>query len=463
MGGSRQPDDLILPSKLLYFNVKDYGALGNGATDDRAAVQATINAALAAGGSVVFFPTGTHPCVVTGGISTFLLRGTGSSKLLFLGERRASHVTMAGNRAGTDRRLFDIKAGCKHIGFKSLKPSSTLTNEHEQQHLIHFECAPSSTDPETGRAFIIDCYFGHTKGDAIRFLGSDTERVKHLLVKRCVLQMEHTPSSRSALSFQRSADEVTIDACYTRGASSIDFEPTGIGSNVQHRVTRNHFVGNVTLSDNGAGQQYQQSIFSNNTVVGTISGGNVEQLVVAKNIVDALVVGAFGAGAIGFFERVHDVATADNIWYRSGDANTVLVVSVDTHSVGENPNVIIDGNIIVNDNNVADGATISLRPVSGATVHGNMLMNKVSTVDNGFTVRIEATTESVIDNIVTENLGIGTNQALIHGISGGKGHFASSDNLMCNINYGVPFGGTVLEQYPACRNVLVSSITAVRF
>ena len=256
MGGSRQPDDLILPSKLLYFNVKDYRALGNGATDDRAAVQATINAALAAGGSVVFFPTGTHPCVVTGGISTFLLRGTGSSKLLFLGEERASHVTMAGNRAGTDRRLFDIKEGCKHIGFKSLKPSSTLTNEHEQQHLIHFECAPSSTDPETGRAFIIDCYFGHTKGDAIRFLGSDTERVKHVLVKRCVLQMEHTPSSRSALSFQRSADEVTIDACYTRGASSIDFEPTGIDSNVQHRATRNHFVGNVTLSGNGAGQQY---------------------------------------------------------------------------------------------------------------------------------------------------------------------------------------------------------------
>ena len=197
-------------------------------------------------------------------------------------------------------------------------------------------------------------------------------------------------------------------------------------------------------------------------MVGTISGGNVEQLVVAKNIVDALVVGAFGAGAIGFFERVHDVATADNIWYRSGDANTVLVVSVDTHSVGEDPNVIIDGNIIVNDNNVADGAIISLRPVSGTTVHGNMLMNKVSTVDNGFTVRIEATTESVIDNIVTENLGIGTNQALIHGISGGNGNFASSDNPMCNINYGVPFGGTVLEQYPACRNVLVSSITAVR-
>jgi hypothetical protein len=431
-------------------------------TDDRAAVQATINAALTAGGRVVFFPTGTYPCVVTGGISTFLLRDTDSSKLLFLGEGRAIHVTMAGNGASTDRRLFDIKTGCKYIGFKSLKLSSTLTNEHEEQHLIHFECAPSSTDPETGRAFIIDCYFGHTRGAAIRFLGSDTKRVKNVLVKRCVFQMEHTPSSRSALSFQRSADEVTIDACYTSGASPIDFKSSDLGSTVQHRVTRNHFVGKVTLSGNGAGQEHQRSIFSNNTVVGTLSGGDVEQLVVAKNIVDASVVGAFGVGTIEFIERVHDVVIADNICYHSGDTNTVLVVSVEHHTVGENRNVIIGGSMIVNDNNVTDGGTLSLRAVSGATVHGNMLMNKVNTASKGWTVRVEATTEAVMDNVVTENLGIGTNQTLIHGISGGNGNFTASDNLMRNINNGITFGGTVLEQYSACRNVLVSSITAVR-
>ena len=150
-------------------------------------------------------------------------------------------------------------------------------------------------------------------------------------------------------------------------------------------------------------------------------------------------------GAIRFVERVHDVVIADNICYRSGDANTVLVVSVEHHTVGENRNVIIDGNIIVNDNNVADGGTLSLRAVSGATVHGNMLMNKVNTASKGWTVRIEETTESVMDNVVTENLGIGTNQTLIYGISGGNGNFTASDNLMRNINNGVSFGGTVLR------------------
>ncbi len=42
------------------FNVLDYGATGNGSTDDRAACQAAITAALAAGGGAVYFPAGTY-------------------------------------------------------------------------------------------------------------------------------------------------------------------------------------------------------------------------------------------------------------------------------------------------------------------------------------------------------------------------------------------------------------------
>lgn len=42
------------------FNVKTYGAAGDGATDDRAAIQAAINAASSAGGGVVYVPTGTY-------------------------------------------------------------------------------------------------------------------------------------------------------------------------------------------------------------------------------------------------------------------------------------------------------------------------------------------------------------------------------------------------------------------
>jgi len=44
----------------LYFNVKAYGALGNGTTDDSAAIASAISAANTAGGGTVFFPAGTY-------------------------------------------------------------------------------------------------------------------------------------------------------------------------------------------------------------------------------------------------------------------------------------------------------------------------------------------------------------------------------------------------------------------
>jgi len=42
------------------FNVKTYGAVGNGATDDTTAVNAAFAAAYAAGGGVIYFPPGTY-------------------------------------------------------------------------------------------------------------------------------------------------------------------------------------------------------------------------------------------------------------------------------------------------------------------------------------------------------------------------------------------------------------------
>ncbi|MDD5062685.1 MAG: glycosyl hydrolase family 28-related protein [Candidatus Marinimicrobia bacterium] len=42
------------------FNVKDYGAVGDGTTDDAPAIQTTIDAAAAAGGGIIYAPPGTY-------------------------------------------------------------------------------------------------------------------------------------------------------------------------------------------------------------------------------------------------------------------------------------------------------------------------------------------------------------------------------------------------------------------
>lgn len=84
------------------YNVKAYGATGNGSTDDKTAIQNAITAA--AGGGIVFFPRGTYKIgssltvgsdVTLQGVSTF--RYSGASQINFTGSGTA--IVIGGDRA----------------------------------------------------------------------------------------------------------------------------------------------------------------------------------------------------------------------------------------------------------------------------------------------------------------------------------------------------------------------------
>ena len=78
------------------FNVLDYGAKGDGVTDDTAAIQATIDAAINAGGGVVYFPaTGLDYYKITSTLnidysSAFYLSNRFAKKIHLIGEGSAS-------------------------------------------------------------------------------------------------------------------------------------------------------------------------------------------------------------------------------------------------------------------------------------------------------------------------------------------------------------------------------------
>ena len=90
-----------------YINVKDYGAVGDGSTDDATAINNAIAAAKAAGGGVVFFPVGNYRVAstinVTGSTGRYItLMGEGEQASKITADLSLTPVIQFGDAAGTN-------------------------------------------------------------------------------------------------------------------------------------------------------------------------------------------------------------------------------------------------------------------------------------------------------------------------------------------------------------------------
>lgn len=100
---------------LLFLNVKDYGAIGDGITDDSAAIQAVINLLPATGGEI-FFPSGTYligtPLNINAISSGLVLSGAGWSSVLMLKNGVNDYLVKqtAGSMVGA--RIASLKFDC---------------------------------------------------------------------------------------------------------------------------------------------------------------------------------------------------------------------------------------------------------------------------------------------------------------------------------------------------------------
>jgi hypothetical protein len=105
------------------FNVKDFGAVGNGTTDNQAAFQAAINAALAAGGGTIYIPKGTYwfphigtsQAILDVGIGNLTFKGDGDSTSILkfsegtLSNPRILFENTTNNPAKGELNFFDFQ------------------------------------------------------------------------------------------------------------------------------------------------------------------------------------------------------------------------------------------------------------------------------------------------------------------------------------------------------------------
>jgi Pectate lyase superfamily protein len=120
------------------FNVKDYGAAGDGSTNDTTPIQNAITAAIAVNGCV-YFPAGTYAygsitdlSIVCNGSITFKGDGWRVSKLLYLGTSNALYCTISGGSypEGNSVSIYDLAVLANAPGTGSGAPATTGVTIH---------------------------------------------------------------------------------------------------------------------------------------------------------------------------------------------------------------------------------------------------------------------------------------------------------------------------------------------
>ena len=262
-----------IPFSTLFINVRDYGATGDGTTDDTAAIQAAMSAAHSVGGGTVYFPVGTYGIKYSVTIwSNTTVMGSGKGSVLkalagFTGTAAGNNsflLTNANRTAGTItddslnviRMAFDygsvvIAGGGAHaINFrmaKGIKVVDCYFNAGENATAM-VACKDTLVDGCTAYGFI-NCAYDHW------------EAPQNARVVNCFAQ---TASSAQMVNFNPedsagagtgTADGFLLANCqliYT-GASSLPcvFEPLHAGTVVKNVSVVNNTFSNVFVAMRG--------------------------------------------------------------------------------------------------------------------------------------------------------------------------------------------------------------------
>jgi len=160
-------------AKAMFVNVTEYGALGDGVTDDTSAIEEAIQHAIDLGGAIVYFPSGTYLCQINmTGLNNIILRGTGAGSILSLASLSSPALTIQNS---TDVAIEHLKFDGRNSDGATATTTyfKTITNIIIQ-HCIFDDCTtravnfPATTGGTINTNVIVSqCIFSSMSLDAI--------------------------------------------------------------------------------------------------------------------------------------------------------------------------------------------------------------------------------------------------------------------------------------------------------
>lgn len=202
-----------------WFNVKDYGATGDGATNDATAIQAAVTAAFAATkGGVVYFPAGTY---IVGSQITW--PKTSDKYVLCRGDGVASVIQ---NSSGFTSAMFYVGSGVaaggsgvqfEHIKFKGASSATARALSCENANLTYFNKVTfQDLYIAVSAASCFAVRFTECSWDRISLYGLYSSTAAHnLIVNKCAWNDIGYTAATSAygIRIDTASDNVSITDC----------------------------------------------------------------------------------------------------------------------------------------------------------------------------------------------------------------------------------------------------------
>lgn len=296
------------PRGVTWLNVLDYGALGDGATNDAAAIQKTINQVLSAGGGVVYFPPGKYliasGLTITG--SDIALQGAGKDVTTIFGgipvdwSISALSTTIKRNIEIRDLTL-DVNNGNRASGIQVGYVAGFAVRRCRFVNIAAggwglFIGIADAKDPVIHNSNIVveDTDFDTHSGTLEQFLVFNSANIT---VSRSTFT--NFPGG-PALGFWQNDDNVTVeDSSFANGGTALYYSQS-----TNNLAFRNLVMSNVTNGISGANQSDHGSFGATTVRNIQITGGtySATEVCVELGAVDgASVIGAhfYHCGAIG--------------------------------------------------------------------------------------------------------------------------------------------------------------------
>lgn len=427
-------------------NIRDFGAVGNGSTDDSAAFNSAMSYLSAQGGGTLFIPIGDYNLnnVATPFYSNITIEGEGYGSLLrnliggfnnFVSNITWRNFRIIGYRyvwSNADNLLFE------NISFENYDPTAPASGSSRFCQIVN------TSRVRITNCYIKNCQYGLFAGDA--FTGSTVRVNTNIIVEGCTIENTEAYSYPAGLNIADGTEVILKDNVIRNIAASVGTLGYGIyqGDNTGFSCDRMNITGNLiqdcqygikihaasdlVISDNNIENTLVPAFdaISNFGDLDPVSGGIPENVTISGNTV---------RGDISWRGWFKNVTITGNAVRNAGRG-----INTYTSNSGQILEYLtIDGNTITN----SDETGIQLQDTIYATISNNTIVN-FNLGDNGSPFQqagITAYTSTnniyVYDNIMTNQLptGLGKFGVFFHGVgTKSTARKIAYDNIATNVN-----------------------------